>query len=323
MSERRPAFEMAPDAPSDAVAITVADLVATPQDFVDACAAKFGLDGDALSDAERATLIASLEAGRSRLTVMEALRAKASPLDANGAPRRRRDRTQLAGLAQNWTADVVVDLLLRYAPDDDGRFVEQAFRQIFGRDATQIEALEARFDLRGGRLDRRALIEKLAALSPGCRLSPPPSQAPLPAIPGGAILRDGGGVGYTLVRNVPGVGWVVAPDVIAQPMQGENGAFVPAPGVALRARGLTLTPGRWRLAVDLVQDETADIVVEVLANAGLDELFCARLRGPATFAAVFDVEDRHHFVEVRVVKPSQGPGDAQLKIRDLSLDGPS
>lgn len=313
--------ERPPDPTAEPLAITVAQLVATPQDFVDACAAAFGLDADALDVAERASLIAAIDAGRSRLTVMEALRARAAPLDADGAPRRRLDRTRLAGLlAQPWTNEVVVDLLLRYAPDDDGRFVEQAFRQIFGRDATPIESVEARFDLRGGRLDRRGLIGKLAALSPGCRLSPPPAPTPPPTVDGGATLRDGGGAGYTLVRDVPGVGWVIAPGVTAQPMSGENGAFVPAPGVALRARGLTLAPGRWRLAVDLVQDETADIVVEVSANAGLDELFRARLRGPATFAATFDVEAHHHFVEVRVVKPAQGAGDARLKIRDLSLD---
>jgi hypothetical protein len=78
-------------------------------------------------------------------------------------------------------------------------------------------------------------------------------------------------------------------------------------------------PGLWRLDVHILQPEDAVIVLDVVANAGIDILAKATLLGPARFSVRVDIRDWHHFIELRLFKPRQPEAAHRLDIRNLSF----
>lgn len=303
--------------PDDTVAsgVSAAHFLLGPDEFVAACAEELAVPESLCSQRDRRVLADAIRAGRPRFDIVETLRRLgADAADAAAGPSAR-------SFAAPWDDAVVVDLLERYAPDDDEDFVRQAYGQILARRPSPLEVLETGFDLKGGTLTRRALIERLARRSDTVRLSPelPPETTPEGVTPGGDCVDADGRAGFILMKFTPTLGWVIAPDVRLHSKVAHDGALYIETGRVLNGPRRSLPPGPWSLAVDLLQDEAATLVVEVVANAGLDVLLRAPLLGPARFRQRFTIEKWHHFIDVRVIKPAEADGLKWLKIRELSL----
>ncbi|MEM9783031.1 MAG: hypothetical protein AAF899_11180 [Pseudomonadota bacterium] len=310
-------------------ALTTADFLLGPEAFVMRCselAAEVGAaDSIALDAGERTRLIAAIRSGRSRLEVARAVLGNAAgPLPPSPA----------RALGREWDSFAVVELLERFAPDDDVRFAEQVFEQLLGRRPSQIEALEARFDLASGDIDRRTMIARVAAMNPHCRLSrvthEPKGDRGANVNPhstrdvSSAMIGHDGREQVLIARCHPDLGWLIGADIECRGVLGPQHAEAPLSqvpeGWILTGPKRTLKAGRWDLAVDLVQPGNAQITLDIVANSGLDTLLSLDLIGPALMTVGFDVAVFHHFLEIRINKPRQADELHQLKLRRLALE---
>jgi hypothetical protein len=285
------------------IEVTTADFLLAPDAFVDRCLSAYDKEGRLFTSGERVTLVEAVRAGRPRIEVLDAIRGRSMP----GA--REETKPRLNSLAGAVDSFVHTELLERYAPDDDEAFIRQIYFQVFGRQATPVEAVEAKFDLKAGRVTRREMIENVVARSPNARLST--------AFAGDGIAADGKS-SFVLVRAAAD-GWAVAPDLWIQPAPTENGAWRLEPGWVLAGPKRTFRSGPWRLDIDILQPQDAQLVVEVAANSGLDLLLTVNLVGPARLSGRFTIGPWHHFLEVRLRRPEQRAELNWLRIRDLSL----
>jgi hypothetical protein len=220
------------------------------------------------------------------------------------------------GLARDWSGDIVVEQLARYAPGDDAAFVQQVYGQTLERPPTSIEAIEAKFDLKGG-LSRTDFIQRVARRSPSCQLSSDGAVAGL-----GSGLTAEGKFAFSFIEPTAQGGWAVANDVYLQAGPTIEGALQVSAGVVLSGPKRSFAPGDWHLAIDLVQPEEARITVDAVANAGLDVLASFDLVGPARLVTAFRIEPWHHFLMVRLHKAAAAQTQMQLRIRTLMLRQP-
>jgi hypothetical protein len=286
---------------------SASDFLLGAEAFVERCVSAFAGSDQVLSAGERAALADAIRMGRPRIEIVETMRRLLMPLAST------RDRPQVDGVSQCWGQFIVTDLLERYAPDDDEAFIQQVYAQVLDRSPSSIEALEASFDLKG-RLTREEFIKQLAGRSPACRLSSDVA----PAGVGSAMTKDAR-LCFNFIEYAESSGWILAPDVWLQHAPTVDGALRLAEGCVLRGPKRSFPAGDWQLAIDIVQPETATIVVEVVANAGLDVLVKFSLAGPARLVTPFSIEPWHHFVEVRLLKRTEPEQHRWLKMRQLVL----
>ena len=305
-----------PEAESGAVAaervdvvagVTAADFLLPAEAFVERCIAAYPGADQLFTLSERGALVAAVRGGRPRIEIVDAVRDRADPETLEAT------RPRINGLSQGWDKFVVTELLEHYAPDDDVAFVRQVYSQVFDRAPTPVEALEAKFDLKSGRLTRTDLIGRLGARAPSARLSTDL------AVAGAGALFNEGKPQIVLLRPAGPDGWIVAPELWVQPAPIENGAFQFQEGWILTGPKRSFPAGWWRLNIDLVQADGAGLVLDVVANSGLDRLLAINLVGSAQFGARFKLDPWHHFVEIRLRRTAQPAERNWLKIRDLSL----
>jgi hypothetical protein len=297
------------------------DFLLPPEAFVRRCAERCGPEGAGVTEMELAELAEAVRHGRPRLEILDAMLARCDPTD----PRLQRINT--AALRRDFRGEVVLDVLLRYAPGDDATFVRYAFEQIVTRPPTGRELLSLDFDLRCGRTDRRAIVNRLTALARVEGVQAVVSGDALPESgPGGGAWVTGGqtidGQGRDLivfVRQHAGLGWVLAPGYWHQPVETTEDGWTIRPGWVLTGPKRNLARGVWRLDVDFLQGEDATMFLDVVANSGLDILAKALFEGPTHCALRFTIADWHHFVEVRLLKPEETSEKCWVKIRNLSL----
>jgi hypothetical protein len=287
--------------------MTAADFLLPAEAFVERCiAAHPGADA-LFSRGERGALVEAVRTGRPRIEVLDAIRGRVDPTALQET------RSRIAGLAKGWDEFVVADLLANFAPEDDVAFVRQVYSQVFGREPTSVEALEAKFDLKSGRATRRELIERLGARAPGSHLSTDLIG------PGGAALSKTVRPQIVLMRPSGTDSWIVAPEVWVQPAPVKKEAFQFEEGWILAGPKRSFPSGWWRLNVEMDQEDDAELILDVVANGGLDRLLAINLVGPARLGARFKLEPWHHFVEVRLRRMTRPGARNWLRIGDLSL----
>ncbi|MDB5402476.1 MAG: hypothetical protein JWQ55_4494 [Rhodopila sp.] len=300
------------------------DFLLPPEAFVRRCAACCGLDDVALSNLDVAHLADAIRRGRPRLEILDVMRARRDPTD----PRLR--RPNIAAFSREFAGNVILDVLLRYAPADEAAFVRFAFGQIVNRPPTSRELLSLDFDLRCGRLDRRAVVDWLLARAQieGVHVVVSDHTAP-DRVDGGGDDRTWIANGQTLdaqgrdrivfVKQHPGHGWLLSPGFWRQPVETTDDGWAIRPGWLLLGPKLNLAGGEWRLEVDVLQHDDATILIDVVANAGIDVLAKVLFDGPTHCALRFEIAKWHHFVEVRLLKPEEPTEKCWVRIRNLSL----
>lgn len=292
------------------------------REFIEAWAQALSLSEDELSAWDRENLASAIRRGSNRLKVIEALRSRKTIPAETGFSMRNDIRRTPDRLA-------LLDVLVRFAPDDDAAFLSYAFQRICDREPTGAERLELEFDLRGGKVDRRSTIRRITALAQreghlalwdtlvpdDIRDEPTDARA----IPAGFAIDEDGRDTVVFAREIPDRrGWWIGPDMMRQKVRIADGGWVVEEGWLLVGPKRSLQPGRWRLDIDLVQPEQTALALDVVANSGLDVLHRFQVLGPFRGSVVFAIEPDHRFVEFRIDVP-KGQGRVWLKPRDISM----
>jgi len=292
------------------------------REFIEAWAQALGLSDDELSAWDRENLASAIRRGSNRLKVVEALRSRKTVPAGRGFSMRNDIRRAPDRLA-------LLDVLARFAPDDDAAFLRYAFQSICDRDPTAAERLELEFDLRSARSDRAATIRRITALAQreghlalwdtiapdAVRDEPTDARA----IPAGFVIDEDGRETIVFAREIPGrSGWWVGPDMMRQKVEIADGGWTADEGWLLVGPKRSLQPGRWRLDIDLVQSAQTTLALDVVANSGLDVLHRFQILGPFCGSVVVTIEPDHRFVEFRLEVP-KGQGRVWLKAREISM----
>ncbi len=296
-----------------------------PDEFIDTCAQRLGLTESEFPDADRAALRAALYAGRPRFAVIDAL------LRHKGPDGGRRDaQSPLAAVTQDAQTHLVADVLLRLSPGDDATFLMQVFRTIVGRMPQPFERQPLLFDLRHGRIDRAGVIERLLVLARRegrvvyCTPVTADGAAGMVAGADGvspapyAGLDADGRVTLALCRRNASGGWDIPPDGLRQSPRVADDVWHLRPGFVLAGPQAALPPGRWKITLDLAQDDDAVVTLDAVANSGLDQLARTDIVGCFDGAVGLLVGRHHHFVEIRLFKPRQSPGLMWLRLGRLT-----
>jgi hypothetical protein len=298
------------------VDLTAADFLVTADEFVRRCAKAVGLND--LSPVEVHLLSDAIQKGKHRLDIVDILISKVDPED----PRLARPNPKF--VMREVDSFIIADLLEKYAPDDDREFARFAIDRILGGNATdeQLDAAQGELWLKP---DRRAFLEGLAArrMSRGQRaeISARAAAGDIDGIHrlGGATVQPAGQKHIVVVRHEPGIGWTAAANVQVSVADVDKAGWKTHEGWVVAGPKQPFAPGLWRLDVHIVQPEDAVIVLDVVANAGIDILAKATLLGPARFSVRVDIRDWHHFIELRLFKPRQPEAAHRLDIRNLSF----
>jgi hypothetical protein len=295
--------------------LSASDFLLGPNEFVRRCASVFLTEHNALSTREIQQLVDAIQSGCPRLEVVDVISAKANPID----PQLLRQRHNPAAMSS--APFIITRLLERFSPDDNEVFVVEVYEQAAGRAPSGIELAAGCFDLKRGLLTRRQYIEKIAERSAVGRLSPEPENTVNLTTDGaaGAIISKNGSQHISLVRDLGTLGWLVAPNSLLQPIVPKDGAMTVPEGWLLAGPKKSLSHGHWSLDVDIVQPPRARLVIDVIANSGLDRLVNVEITGSCFGAFCFQVTPQHHFLEARIFKPQQEDALHVLTIRNFSI----
>jgi hypothetical protein len=274
-----------------------------PQAFVDAWARALSLTGADFTAADKDIYVRAIQNGASRLKIVDALYSRKwairSPLYQGMAHDISRVQDQF----------VLIEQLERFAPDDHVAFARYAFDQICGREPTPRESLAFDFDLRRGALERRAAIKKIVGIA---------NQEGRPALwdslnleedrndptcartlPTGFAYDEKGRESLIFIREMAGGGWMVAPDILRQAPAMEQRGWLLQDGWVFTGPKRSLTPGCWRVDLNILQQEHI-LHVDIVANAGLDVLQELSLYGSFSGSFCVTIASHHRFVELRM-----------------------
>ena len=203
---------------------------------------------------------------------------------------------------------IVAELLINFAPDNDAVFLEFAANKVLGRAPRVNELLSLEFDLRRKKITRLASIEYLViiARTEGRHVICEGLDNVSRTMPGvGFTLDTEGRVQFVAIHSIDNNGWAVSPNFLRQQMQfGKNGWKLD-PGWIFSGPKVSFTAGNWLLELDFIQPPCARLVVDVVANSGLDVLFYQEFIGSATMSVKLDINKNHKFLELRLLKPHQ------------------
>jgi hypothetical protein len=306
--------------------LTRLDFALPPEPFIRRCAEKLGLTETELGEEDVARLVSALRSGTRKLQIYETLRLRKSPALT---PRLLSDFV----VTREPDQYVMRDLMVRFQPDDDAAFLRFAFHRICGRDPLPQERLAYEFDLRRGHINREKIVADLviAARQSGKdaawdSLVEPLDDKTVNSFDGSARqfipgrMRDSAGRdGFVFCRWVPRVGWLIADNVWRQDNLPEENGWNLHPGWVLAGPKRTLPSGDWRLDFDFIQAEDAQLILDVVANSGLDVLMRQSFLGPCAGAVALKIDRRHFFLELRLWKPEQPSELCWIQLRNLSL----
>jgi len=298
------------------------------ESFVDAWARALDLTEIDLSADDRLSLANAIRGGTNRLRVVDALKARrpvpTSLSGFSGMQALRREPDQFA----------MVENFVRFAREDDAAFLRYAFARICGRDPTSAERLGLEFDLRRGVLTRAAVVKRIVSIARRDgqtaywdTLLPEDDDSGREAVdassaniaPSGLLVNPDGQAMLVFVREVEHVGWMIAPDLLCQPLQINDGNWSVHPGWLLTGPKRSFAEGDWLLDLDLIQPQTAKLDIEIVANSGLDFLQTMTLVGSFSGTVCVTVKREHRFVELRVRIHERAPEDRWLRPRNISM----
>ena len=111
----------------------------------------------------------------------------------------------------------------------------------------------------------------------------------------------------------------MAPEFLRQQPEVKDDVWYVRPGFVLSGPNTNLTPGLWRIALDVVQAEDAIVTLDVVANGALDQLMQIEIVGSFDGAVAVAIRPHHYFVELRLSKPRQDKGLMWLRMGRLQL----
>ncbi|MFK0164174.1 hypothetical protein [Rhizobium sp. NPDC090279] len=298
------------------------------ESFVDAWAKALDLTEVDLTADDRLSLANAIRGGTNRLRVVDALKARrpvpSSLSGLSGVHALRREPDQFA----------MVENFVRFAREDDAAFLRYAFSRICGRDPTSAERLGLEFDLRRGVLTRTAVVKRIVAIARRDgqtaywdtllpendgegREAADLSNANI--TPSGLLVNSDGEAVVVFVREVEGVGWMIGPELLRQPLQINDGNWSVQSGWLLTGPKRTFADGDWLLDIDLIQPQTAKLDIEIVANSGLDFLQAITLAGSFSGTVCVAVKREHRFIELRVRIHERALEDCWLRPRNISM----
>ncbi|MEZ2218764.1 hypothetical protein [Rhizobium sp. RCC_161_2] len=298
------------------------------ESFVDAWATALDLTDTDLTPDDRLSLANAIRNGTNRLRVVDAMKAR-RPM-----PPLLNERSGIQAIRREPDHFAILENFIRFAPGDDAAFLRYAFSRICGRDPTSSERLGLEFDLRRGVVTRAAVVKKIVALArrdgltafwdtlllendSEAREGSDPSNARLSSA--GLLVNMEGQATAIFVREVENVGWMIAPDLLHQPLQINDGNWQVEPGWLLTGPKRSFAEGAWLLDLDLIQAENAKLDVEIVANSGLDVLQSITLSGPFSGTLCVTIRREHRFVELRIRIHERRPEDSWLRPRNISM----
>ncbi len=277
-------------------------------DFVDRCATALHLVGAEFSNEDRDVLVTAIRNGTSRLRIIDALENRAGTIETAAFP-------PLCTAIRKPPGDfALIETLKRFAPDEDAAFLRYTFSQICDREPTRRERLDFEFGLRRGEIDRGAIIRAIVAIArregrPALwdSVATPSDDAPAYAeagcarvLPAGIRHDENGRETLTLVSETPGHGWMIAPDLLRQPLRIVDNRWSIKAGWLISGPKRTLKTGTWRIALDLIQAAEAVIDFDVTANSGLDTLQRLAISGPFCGGFCVEIKPENHLCELRL-----------------------
>jgi hypothetical protein len=298
------------------------------ESFVDAWAKALDLTEIDLTEDDRLSLANAIRGGTNRLRVVDALKARRPvPLSLSGLSgvhALRREPDQFA----------MVENFVRFAKEDDAAFLRYAFSRICGRDPTSAERLGLEFDLRRGVLTRTAVVKRIVAIARrdgqtaywdtllpddygSEREGSDLSNANIS--PSGLLVSPDGQAMLVFVREVENIGWMIAPDLLRQPLQIDDGNWRVQAGWLLTGPKRSFAEGEWLLDLDLIQPQAAKLDIEIVANSGLDFLQAITLVGSFSGTVCMTVKREHRFIELRVRIHERAQEDRWLRPRNISM----
>ena len=298
------------------------------ESFIDAWAKALDLTEVDLTADDRLSLANAIRGGTSRLRVVDALKARRPvPQSLNGL-------SGLHALRREPDQFAMVENFVRFAKDDDPAFLRHAFSRICGRDPTSAERLGMEFDLRRGVLKRRDVVKRIVAIArrdgktaywdtllpeddDDTHDLPDASNANI--TPSGLLVNPDGQAMLVLVREVENVGWMIAPDLLCQPLQINDGNWTVQSGWLLTGPKRSMAEGDWLLDLDIIQPQTAKLDIEIVANSGLDFLQVMTLVGSFSGTVCVAIKREHRFIELRVRIHERSPEDRWLRPRNISM----
>lgn len=303
------------------------DVFSLPADaFVDAWASAFNLADADLSADQRHNLAQAIRNGTNRMKVIDALRA-ASPETHEktgdfSAQVVRRPVDQFA----------LIESFTRFAPDSDVAFLRYTFSKILGREPTDKERLAFEFDLRRGTKTREQAVKQVVAIARrDGRISLWDTLTGTDHLPGEVDNSEARtmpvGLSYDLngqetlifVREVPGSGWMTGPDLLRQPVNVVDNGWKVNPGWLLVGPKRSLQAGSWRIQIDLVQELSSKLAIQLVANSGLDVLQEVTIAGPFVGNLSTEIRTEHRFIELRVKVIDTGNETSWVRVRDISM----
>lgn len=290
--------------------ISGSDLLLPPDQFVDRCVELFKgeTEFDSVSPADRRALVEAIRAGVSKLAIIDAFETRREPMS-------RHMSSKYDDLSGSWDSFVSLDLLSRFAPDDDDAFVRQTFFQVKGRDPTEHEAISARIQLSTLGVDRSAYIEKLVQGDHSVQLAS--QRSPIGHADWNFIDHDGKRTAVLVRLTEEGLS--VAPGMTVPRSPFANGTLQCTQGWLLWGPKRNLASGTWDVHLCLSQHSEGALLFDVIANSGAATLARCHLIGSAYFNMRIQVEPWHQFVEVRLYKPEQSPDLSWLRIQRIAL----
>jgi hypothetical protein len=295
--------------------------------FVDTYSETVGVSETDLSPQDRDTLISAIRDGASRMRVIDAIDGRS----AINVPVTRLDDQN--AIRQPASQFALIDVLARFAPEDDVAFLRHVFARICERQPDKRERLEFEFDLRRGVIDRQTLIRRAVEIArreganalwdtladqadSGGNINSDKNYAR--SLPLGLVYDHDGVETITLVREAPGTGWLIGPDVLRQPLEPFDGGWAVREGWLIVGPKRTLKAGKWRIDIDLLQSPEAIVDLDIVANAGLDVLLRAALCGPFCGSFCLDFLPDHHFSELRIAVRQQA-APSWIRPRKISM----
>lgn len=121
------------------------------------------------------------------------------------------------------------------------------------------------------------------------------------------------------VREVPGSGWMIGPDLLRQPVNVVDNGWKVSSGWLLVGPKRGFQAGPWRIQIDLVQELNAKLAIQLVANSGLDILQEVTIAGSFTGNLSTEIRAEHRFVELRVKVIDTGSETSWVRLRDISM----
>lgn len=298
------------------LSLSETDFALSAEAFVQRCIQAAELSSSQADAITSRLLVEALRAGRTRSEIANAIAHLARPSQKPVAD------SAYNSIMQPMENFIVADMLVNFAPDNDSAFLTFAANRILGRDPIEGELLSLEFDLRRRAITRLASIEWLVTLARAngrhvvCEGL---KHVPMPAQGLGFSVNATGAMQFVALRATGISSWEVAPSSLAQKSVVENERWKLHPGWVVTGPKTSFEPGNWLLKLEFIQPSAAAMVVDVVANSGLDVLFCQEFVGSVAVEIKLSIQASHKFLELRLLKPDQDSSLCWITPRHIAL----